>query len=217
MSTSMVRASSPVHVSWQRLLEPLAPQIDRILGQIEGELTAPSSGLIFRALELDLEKVKVVIFGQDPYPTLGNAMGMAFSIPSAIVRVPASLRNIFQELESDLGVKKPVSGDLSAWESSGVLLLNRVLTTRIGESAAHANLGWQRITDFIAKELGSRGVVAVLWGKSAQELSRYFEYQINSAHPSPLSAYRGFFGSRPFTNANNRLIELGIKPVDWTI
>lgn len=217
MSTSMVRASSPVHVSWQRLLEPLAPQIDRILGQIEGELTAPSYGLIFRALELDLEKVKVVIFGQDPYPTPGNAMGMAFSIPPEIVRVPASLRNIFQELESDLGVKKPASGDLSSWENSGVLLLNRVLTTRIGESAAHTDLGWQLITDFIAKELGSRGVVAVLWGKSAQELSRYFQYQISSAHPSPLSAYRGFFGSKPFSRTNELLIAQGKEPIDWSL
>ncbi len=217
MSTSMVCASSPVHVSWQRLLEPLAPEIDRILGRIEDEITAPARDSIFRALELDLEKVKVVIFGQDPYPTPGNAMGMAFSIPPEIVRVPASLRNLFQELESDLGVRKPVSGDLSAWESSGVLLLNRVLTTRIGESAAHADLGWQRITDFIAQELGSRGVVAILWGKSAQELSQYFEYQISSAHPSPLSAYRGFFGSKPFSRTNELLIAQGKEPIDWNL
>jgi uracil-DNA glycosylase len=213
----MVRASSPVHVSWQRLLEPLAPEIDRILGQIEGENTAPSRELIFRALELDFEKIKVVIFGQDPYPTPGNAMGMAFSIPPEIVRLPASLRNIFQELESDLGVRKPLSGDLAAWERSGVLLLNRVLTTRVGESAAHANLGWQRITDFIAKELGSRGVVAILWGKSAQELSQYFEYQMSSAHPSPLSAYRGFFGSKPFSRANELLVAQGREPIDWSL
>ena len=217
MSTSMVRASSPVHVSWQRLLEPLAPEIDRILGQIEDEITAPAHELIFRALELDLEKVKVVIFGQDPYPTPGNAMGMAFSIPPGIVRIPASLRNIFQELESDLGVEKPVSGDLSAWERSGVLLLNRVLTTRLGESAAHVDLGWQRITDSIAQELGSRGVVAVLWGKSAQELSQYFEFQISSAHPSPLSAYRGFFGSKPFSRTNELLVAQGRKPIDWSL
>lgn len=217
MSASMVRASSLVHVSWQRLLEPLAPEIDRILGQIEGEKTAPSSDSIFRALELDLETVKVVIFGQDPYPTLGNAMGLAFSIPPEIVRIPASLRNILQELESDLGLKKPACGDLSAWESSGVLLLNRVLTTRIGESAAHVDLGWQRITDFIAKELASRGVVAILWGKSAQELSQYFEYQISSAHPSPLSAYRGFFGSKPFSRTNELLVAQGKEPIDWSL
>ena len=217
MSTSMVRASSLVHVSWQRLLEPLAPEIDRILAQLEDEITAPSRVSIFRALELDLEKVKVVIFGQDPYPTPGNAMGMAFSIPPEISQIPASLRNIFQELESDLGVEKPASGDLSAWESSGVLLLNRVLTTRIGESAAHADVGWQRITDFIAKELGSRGVVAILWGKSAQELSQYFQYQISSAHPSPLSAYRGFFGSKPFSRTNELLVAQGKEPIDWSL
>ena len=215
MSTSMVRASSPVHVSWQRLLEPLAPEIDRILAQLEDEITTPSRESIFRALELDLEKVKVVIFGQDPYPTPGNAMGMAFSIPPEISQIPASLRNIFQELESDLGVEKPASGDLSAWESSGVLLLNRVLTTRIGESAAHADVGWQRITDFIAKELGSRGVVAILWGKSAQELSQYFEYQVSSAHPSPLSAYRGFFGSKPFSRTNQILERNSLPTISW--
>ena len=217
MLLSMVRASSPVHVSWQRLLGPLAPEIDRILAQLENEITAPSRESIFRALELDLEKVRVVIFGQDPYPTPGNAMGLAFSIPPEISQIPASLRNIFQELESDLGVEKPVSGDLSSWESSGVLLLNRVLTTRICESAAHANLGWQRITDFIAKELGSRGVVAVLWGKSAQELSQYFQYQISSAHPSPLSAYRGFFGSKPFSRTNELLAAQGREPIDWSL
>lgn len=213
----MARATLPVHASWQRLLEPLAHEIERILAQIDSEQTAPSRDLIFRALELDLEKVRVVIFGQDPYPTPGNAMGLAFSVRKEITRVPVSLCNIFKELQSDVGVEVPKNGDLSGWEKSGVLLLNRILTTRIGESAAHTSLGWNLITDYIAKELGSRGVVAVLWGKSAQELSQYFQYQISSAHPSPLSAYRGFFGSKPFSQVNELLVAQGKEPIDWTL
>ena len=206
-----------MHVSWQRLLEPLAPEIDRILADISHEEIAPSLDLIFRALEVDVESVKVVIFGQDPYPTLGNATGLAFSVPADISPIPASLRNIYRELESDLGVPCPPNGDISSWQKSGVLLLNRVLSTRIGESAAHSDVGWQRITDFIAKELGSRGVVAILWGKSAQELSHFFDHQISSVHPSPLSAYRGFFGSKPFSRVNELLVAQGKEPIDWSL
>ena len=206
-----------MHVSWQRLLEPLAPEIDRILADISQEEIAPSRDLIFRALEVDVESVKVVIFGQDPYPTLGNATGLAFSVPADISPIPASLRNIYRELESDLGVPCPLNGDISSWQKSGVLLLNRVLSTRIGESAAHSDVGWQRITDFIAKELGSRGVVAILWGKSAQELSHFFDHQISSVHPSPLSAYRGFFGSKPFSRVNELLVAQGKEPIDWSL
>ena len=206
-----------MHVSWQRLLEPLAPEIDRILADISQEEIAPSRDLIFRALELDAESVKVVIFGQDPYPTLGNATGFAFSVPADVSPIPASLRNIYRELESDLGAPCHAHGDISSWQKSGVLLLNRVLTTRIGESAAHSDVGWQRITNFIAKELGSRGVVAILWGKSAQELSHFFDHQISSVHPSPLSAYRGFFGSKPFSRVNELLVAQGKEPIDWSI
>ena len=206
-----------LHPEWQEALLSQRSEIDRIDLFLRNRDIAPSIDLIFRALCHPISHTRVVIIGQDPYPTPGNAMGLAFSIPPEISQIPASLRNIFQELESDLGVEKPASGDLSAWESSGVLLLNRVLTTRIGESTAHANLGWQRITDFIAKELGSRGVVAVLWGKSAQELSQYFQYQISSAHPSPLSAYRGFFGSQPFSRANELLVAQGKEPIDWSL
>ena len=206
-----------MHVSWQRLLEPLAPEIDRILADISQEEIAPSRDLIFRALEVDVESVKVVIFGQDPYPTLGNATGLAFSVPADVSPIPASLRNIYRELESDLGALCPLNGDISSWQKSGVLLLNRVLTTRIGESAAHSDVGWQSITDFIANELGSRGVVAILWGKSAQELSHFFDHQISSVHPSPLSAHRGFFGSKPFSRVNELLVAQGKEPIDWTI
>jgi uracil-DNA glycosylase len=213
----MVRASLPVHDSWLRLLDPVAPEIEKILKEIADEDIAPRREEIFRAFDIDLEEVRVVIFGQDPYPTKGNAMGLAFSVPETVTPIPSSLRNIFQELESDLGCEKPASGDLTAWESSGVLLLNRVLTTRVGETAAHSDLGWQHITNHIARELGTRGVIAILWGKSAQELSGNFRNYISSAHPSPLSAYRGFFGSQPFSRANELLVAQGKEPIDWSI
>jgi uracil-DNA glycosylase len=213
----MVRASLPVHDSWLRLLDPVAPEIEIILKEIASEDIAPRREEIFRAFDIDLEKVRVVIFGQDPYPTKGNAMGLAFSVPETVTPIPSSLRNIFQELESDLGFEKPASGDLTAWESSGVLLLNRVLTTRVGETGAHSDLGWQHITNHIARELGARGVIAILWGKSAQELSGNFIKYISSAHPSPLSAYRGFFGSQPFSRANELLVAQGKEPIDWSL
>ena len=213
----MVRASLPVHDSWLRLLDPVAPEIEIILKKITNEDIAPRREEIFRAFDIDLEKVRVVIFGQDPYPTKGNAMGLAFSVPENVTPIPSSLRNIFQELESDLGFEKPANGDLTTWERSGVLLLNRVLTTRVGETAAHSDLGWQHITNHIARELGARGVIAILWGKSAQELSGNFIKHISSPHPSPLSAYRGFFGSQPFSRANELLVAQGKEPIDWSL
>ena len=206
-----------MHASWQRLLEPVAPDIEKILAKIADEDIAPPREEIFRAFDIDLEEVQVVIFGQDPYPTKGNAMGLAFSVPTNVTHISASLRNIFQELENDLGLRRPLSGDLTSWERSGVLLLNRVLTTRVGEPAAHSNLGWQNITNHIARELGARGVIAILWGKSAQELAEYFSNYISSAHPSPLSAYRGFFGSKPFSRVNELLITQGRSPVNWSL
>jgi uracil-DNA glycosylase len=206
-----------VHDSWKRLLEPVAADIEKILKKIASEDIAPRHEEIFRALDIDLEEVQVVIFGQDPYPTEGNAMGLAFSVPTNVTQIPASLRNIFLELESDLGLGRPLSGDLASWERSGVLLLNRVLTTRVGETAAHSDLGWQNITNHIARELGARGVVAILWGKSALELSGYFSNFISSAHPSPLSAYRGFLGSKPFSRVNELLINQGKNPIDWSL
>ncbi len=206
-----------MHASWQRLLEPVAPDIEKILAKIADEDIAPPREEIFRAFDIDLEEVQVVIFGQDPYPTKGNAMGLAFSVPTNVTHIPASLRNIFQELENDLGLRRPLSGDLTSWERSGVLLLNRVLTTRVGEPAAHSNLGWQNITNHIARELGARGVIAILWGKSAQELAEYFSNYISSAHPSPLSAYRGFFGSKPFSRVNELLITQGRSPINWSL
>jgi len=158
-----------------------------------------------------------VIVGQDPYPTPGNAMGLAFSVSPAIERIPQSLKNIYTELQADQGIAIPRNGDLSLWSSAGVLLLNRVLTTRQGQSNAHSDIGWQTITSHIASELGKRDVVAILWGKQAQELSSYFTNKVESVHPSPLSAYRGFFGSKPFSDVNQLLVAQGREPIDWKL
>jgi len=209
--------SSPVHSSWAPVLKPLEGLISEVLSRIEGEDTAPARELIFQAFATDLESIRCVIIGQDPYPTPGNAMGLAFSVPHDVKPIPQSLKNIFTELESDVGISAPSCGDLSPWTKSGVLLLNRVLTTRLGESDAHKNVGWQEFTDQIASELGKRDIVAILWGRQAQELSKFFRYSVTSVHPSPLSAYRGFFGSKPFSQVNEILTRTGRAPINWSL
>jgi uracil-DNA glycosylase len=209
--------SSHVHSSWRPIFKPLEGLISEILLRIDGDVTAPSRDLIFHAFSVDLESIRCVIIGQDPYPTPGNAMGLAFSVPPNIEPLPQSLRNIFTELESDIGITSPSCGDLSPWMKSGVLLLNRVLTTRLGESDAHKNVGWQEVTDHIAAELGRRDVVAILWGSQARELSKFFRYSVTSVHPSPLSAYRGFFGSKPFSQVNEILTRTGRTPINWSL
>jgi uracil-DNA glycosylase len=212
----MVRASLLVHSSWREVLAPFEEEIQQILLTVNAPDLAPSVDNVFKALEIDIAKVRVVIFGQDPYPTQGNATGLAFSVPRNRP-IPISLRNIYHELSSDVGVSPPNHGDLTSWTDEGVLLLNRVLTTQLGQPAAHSKIGWQKITDHIAYELGQRRVVALLWGRSAEELSSYFEDFITSAHPSPLSAYRGFFGSKPFSQINEILQNRGELPIDWSI
>ena len=209
--------SSHVHSSWSPVFKPIEDLISQILTRIEGEETAPPREYIFSAFSCDLESVRCVIIGQDPYPTPGSAMGLAFSVPRSVERIPQSLKNIFTELEADMGIPSPSHGDLTRWMNSGVLLLNRVLTTRPGESDAHKSLGWQDVTDHIAAELGKRDVVAILWGKQAQELGQYFKYSVASVHPSPLSAYRGFFGSKPFSRVNEILQSMGRKEIDWRL
>ena len=210
-------ASSHVHSSWAPIFEPIEGLINEVLSKISGDEIAPSYESIFRAFESDLASIRCVIVGQDPYPTPGNAMGLAFSVKPSVRKIPASLKNIFTELQSDQGIATPASGDLSLWAGEGVLLLNRVLTTRQGESNAHTNVGWQEITEHIASELGKRDVIAILWGKQAQELSRYFTHRVESVHPSPLSAYKGFFGSKPFSKVNELLVATGREPIDWKL
>jgi uracil-DNA glycosylase len=206
-----------VHSSWLPIFLPLRGAIDEILESIKDEEIVPEYSQIFRAFQSDLSKVRCVIVGQDPYPTKGNATGLSFSIPNNVKKFPASLKNIFTELQSDEGIPIPTSGDLSAWGDRGVLLLNRVLTTRVGESNAHMNIGWRTVTDHIAHELGKRDVVAVLWGRQAQELASYFKYRVEGVHPSPLSAYKGFLGSKPFSQVNQLLITNGKEPINWAL
>lgn len=213
----MGRVFLPVHSSWNNVLEPLFPQIEKILQTISNDDIAPGNDRIFAALEMDLSLVKCVMVGQDPYPTRGNAHGLAFSVNPDVQPLPASLRNIFTELVSDLGIEPPKNGDLSPWCDQGVLLLNRVLTTKVGESNSHANIGWQQITGAIAQAAAVKGAIGVLWGKSAQELSHLFTHSIESVHPSPLSAYRGFFGSKPFSRVNQELHLQGVSPIDWSL
>ena len=188
-----------------------------MLTHLQGVTTAPAHEIIFKAFESDLESLKCVLVGQDPYPTPGNAMGLAFSVSPTVQKIPASLKNIFIELNSDLGIPIPKNGDLSPWSEKGVLLLNRILTTEVGESGSHTDIGWKKITDRIAAELGKRDLVAILWGKQAQELAPFFRLKVEGVHPSPLSAYKGFFGSRPFSRVNEILIAEGKSPIDWSL
>jgi len=209
--------SRHVHSSWKSILEPFSDEISRILKSLDDSVLTPSREQIFAALDLPLSEVKCVIVGQDPYPTAGNAHGLAFSISRNVKKIPASLQNVLKELQSDLGFEIPDSGNLEKWRDQGVLLLNRVLTTEVGRSNAHNDLGWQAITEAIAEAAAAQGAVAILWGREAEKLAPLFKDSITSVHPSPLSAYRGFFGSKPFSRVNEILISNGRAPIDWKL
>jgi uracil-DNA glycosylase len=205
-----------LHPDWKEVLQPYSGSISKIERSLLGVDTSPEFSNIFRSLTRSIDSTSVVIFGQDPYPTQGHAHGLAFSVDESVTPLPPSLRNIFTELSDDCGITRN-QGDLSDWFDQGVMLLNRVLTTRTGSSLAHSDYGWQEITDAVAKELGKHEVVAILWGKSAGELARYFspEWRIESVHPSPLSAYRGFFGSKPFSKCNAILARNKLEMISW--
>jgi len=190
-----------------------------LLAQISKNLTSsfiPEQQSIFRALQISPDKVTVVIVGQDPYPNAKHAMGLAFSTPAGVAPLPKSLKNIFTELNNDLSIDRS-NGDLSDWANQGVLLLNRSLTVEPGKSDSHSNLGWQNFTEKIIQAAASNGALAILWGNESQKVSNLFADNdvFKSAHPSPLSAYRGFFGSKPFSKVNNRLTEKGLIPIKW--
>ena len=210
------RLFDQLHSDWKRVLQPHKDLILKLEKRLIDLDIAPDFNKIFRSLTRSIEATSVVIFGQDPYPSKGHAHGLAFSVDGSISPLPPSLRNIFTELSSDCGVSR-TSGDLSDWFDQGVMLVNRVLTTQTGSSLAHSAFGWEEITDAVAQELGKHEVVAILWGKSAGELSQYFrpEMIIKSVHPSPLSAYRGFFGSKPFSRCNEILIAHTKSPIRW--
>jgi uracil-DNA glycosylase len=211
-----VQLFNQLHPEWQEALYSQLSEIERIDQFLHNRDIAPTFDLIFRALHHPISHTRVVIIGQDPYPTKGHAHGLAFSVDRSVSPLPASLRNIFEELKSDCGINRSY-GDLSDWADQGVMLLNRILSTDIGSSMAHDKLGWEEITNTIASVLGKQPVVAVLWGRYAAQLIGYFkeEMVITSAHPSPLSAYRGFFGSQPFSAINSKLIEKGMPAINW--
>ena len=198
---------------WQKHLE--IQDLNEIQTQI-GDNFQPSAEKIFAAFQIPIKDVKVLIVGQDPYPNPDHAMGLAFSVPSSVSKLPPSLLNIFKELKSDLGVNRS-NGDLTDWVDQGVMLLNRTLTIGKAGTQSHLDLGWQLFTSQVIEILADRGVKAILWGKQAQSFEKLFPGNnfISSAHPSPLSAYRGFFGSKPFSSINIMLKDEGLAPINW--
>jgi uracil-DNA glycosylase len=205
-----------LHPEWQEELQEHKELIEEIDQFVQGCEITPYYDLIFRALNKPIDSTRVVIFGQDPYPKKGYAHGLAFSVDASVSPLPASLRNVFKELQSDVGIDR-TKGDLSDWCEQGVMLINRVLTTDVGQSLTHSHIGWEEITNSVALALGKRGVLAVLWGNSALELKKFFpdDHVIASVHPSPLSVYRGFFGSKPFSQVNEKLTNKGYPTISW--
>ena len=211
---------------WATALKPVAGQIAAMGDFLRAEVAAgrtylPAGANVLRAFQAPMAQVKVLIVGQDPYPTPGHAIGLSFAVDRSVRPIPRSLANIYRELRSDLGIVPPAHGDLTRWTESGVLLLNRVLTVAPGASAAHKGKGWEKVTEQAITALVARDepLVAILWGKDAQTLIPMLGRvpHIASAHPSPMSADRGFFGSRPFSRANALLVEQGAAPVDWAL
>ncbi|GEL47906.1 uracil-DNA glycosylase [Cellulomonas hominis] len=226
MPVTAAPLSDLVAADWAAALAPVEPQVHAAGEFLRAEVAAgrtylPAGEHVLRAFTRPLADVRVLIVGQDPYPTPGHAMGLSFSVQPDVRPVPRSLANIFTELQSDLGVPAPSTGDLSPWADRGVMLLNRVLTVRPGEPASHRRKGWEAVTDRAIEALVERGgpLVAVLWGREAQSLRPALGDvpAVESVHPSPLSASRGFFGSRPFSRVNALLAEQGAEPVDWTL
>jgi uracil-DNA glycosylase len=199
--------------SWQEIVD--FQSLDKLSKNLSGDFL-PLEHEIFNALKLPPLNVKVVIVGQDPYPNASHAMGLAFSVRENVHPLPASLRNIFLELENDLGNKR-VNGDLSDWSEQGVLLLNRALSVAMQGTKSHQNIGWDLVTQPIVAHVARNGAVGVLWGKQAVELEKYFNKSnvISSPHPSPLSAYKGFFGSKPFSRVNKILRSRGETEIKW--
>lgn len=216
-----------VHPSWAPALTGQAETVTRIGEFLRAESAAgrgwaPRGDRILRAFTQPLDDVRVLIVGQDPYPTPGHAVGLSFSVAPDVRPLPRSLQNIHRELVTDLGCPPPSTGDLTPWSERGVLLLNRVLTVRLGEPGSHRGIGWEEVTSAAIDALVQRSdapLVAILWGRDAQSLAPSLPDVpvIASAHPSPMSADRGFFGSRPFSRANDLLAELGEDPIDWAL
>jgi uracil-DNA glycosylase len=217
---------SHIDPAWARALDPVAAELDALREFLRAEQAAghgylPAAPHVLRAFEQPLDAVRVLIVGQDPYPTPGHPIGLSFAVDRAVRPVPRSLANIYRELADDVGVVAPAHGDLTAWAEQGVLLLNRVLTVRPGAAGSHRGKGWEAVTEAAIRALVGRPtpLVAILWGRDAESLVPMLgsTSTIISAHPSPLSARRGFFGSRPFSRANELLVAQGADPVDWSL
>jgi uracil-DNA glycosylase len=211
---------------WAAALAPAQDTISALGDFLRAEAAAgrgylPAGPNVLRAFRTPFESVRVLIVGQDPYPTVGHPIGLAFAVEPHVRPVPRSLANIYRELRDDVGVEPPAHGDLSAWGSQGVLLLNRVLTVQPGASGSHRGKGWEAVTELAIRALVARGrpLVSILWGKDAGTVAPLLGSTpaITSVHPSPLSASRGFFGSRPFSRVNALLAEQGERPVDWAL
>jgi uracil-DNA glycosylase len=215
-----------VEAGWAEALEPVAPQVAAMGEFLRAEIAAgrtylPAGEHVLRAFKQPFHDVRVLIVGQDPYPTPGHAVGLSFSVAPDVRPIPKSLVNIYKEYADDLGHPLPSTGDLTPWAEQGVLLLNRALTVQPGKSNSHQGKGWEEVTEQAIKALAARSepMVAILWGRNARNLRPMLGDVpcIESAHPSPLSAHNGFFGSRPFSRANQLLADQGAAPVDWKL
>jgi uracil-DNA glycosylase len=214
--------SSLVPDHWKEILQDYNSKIDELGTKLQkkadqGERILPDKKHLFRALELKPEQVKVIIVGQDPYPNISDAIGLSFAVPARKTGLPGSLLNIQKEIMTDIGSTTTADGDLTKWASQGVMLLNRVLTVTAGESGSHSKLGWQEITEKIVAHCANLGAVGLLWGSSARELAHLFNEDclVQGVHPSPLSAHRGFLGSKPFSRVNQLLENKGKTAIIW--
>ncbi|WP_394435880.1 uracil-DNA glycosylase [Streptomyces sp. SGAir0957] len=215
-----------VEDGWAKALEPVAGRIAAMGDFLRSEIAAgrtylPAGANVLRAFQQPFDDVRVLIVGQDPYPTPGMAIGLSFAVSPDVRTLPGSLQNIYRELNADLGLPRPSNGDLTPWTKQGVLLLNRALTTAPRSPGAHRGKGWEEVTEQAIRALVARNrpLVSVLWGRDARNLRPLLGQlpAIESAHPSPMSADRGFFGSRPFSRTNELLTGLGAQPVDWRL
>ncbi|WP_425433564.1 uracil-DNA glycosylase [Kineococcus xinjiangensis] len=215
---------------WARALHGVRADLERLSAGLAADDAAgrswlPRADRVLRAFRRPFDDVRVLLVGQDPYPTPGHAVGLAFSVEPDVRPLPRSLVNVFTELTADTGAPPPSTGDLGPWADRGVLLLNRVLTVEEGAAGSHRRRGWEAVTDAAVRALAARGtpLVAVLWGKDAQSVRPLLDGAepsagiVESAHPSPLSARRGFFGSRPFSRVDELLAARGAAPVDWSL
>ena len=215
-----------IDAGWAGALAPVAPVLAELGEHLRAETAAgrrylPAGDQVLRAFQRPLAAAKVLIVGQDPYPTPGHPIGLSFAVDKHVRPLPRSLTNIYRELNSDLGIPPASHGDLSGWSDQGVVLLNRVLTVAPGAPASHRGWGWEKVTEHAIRELVARDgpLVAILWGRDAGNLRPLLGSTpiIESPHPSPLSASRGFFGSRPFSRANEMLAQQGAGPIDWRL